>query len=385
MRPTVAIIGAGLGGLTLTRVLQRHRIDATIYEAEASPAVRRQGGLLDIHAHTGQRALEIAGLHDDFLRLVRPGEDAKRVVDKHGAVLLDQAGDPLSRRPEIDRGELRTMLIASLNDRAIRWGHKVTSVGLQGDGRHAIVFADGSHVAADLIVGADRAWSRVRPALTDAKPYYSGTSFIEVGLAANDRDHAASIAAIGTGTLMAVAPGQGILVHRNADASVSGYIALNAPEDWIGSIDFRDRRAGLAVIADRFSGWAPHLTGFITGSIAEPIPRPIHALPVDLQWSRRSAITLVGDAAHLMSPFAGEGANLAMYDGAELGRSIVMNPDDIETALAMYEEGLFPRSHAAACLSAGNLELFFGAAVPGSVVDLFGLRDADPDIEWTAS
>ncbi|RXT42315.1 FAD-dependent oxidoreductase [Bradyrhizobium betae] len=374
MTTPVTIVGAGLGGLTLARVLHLHGIPVHIYEAEASAMERTQGGMLDIHDDSGQLALKAAGLFEEFYKLIHTGGQASRVLDRNGKVLLDEPDDGTGGRPEVNRGALRGILLDSLPPATIQWGKKLASAEAQGDGRHELTFADGSSVSTKLLVGADGAWSKVRPLLSDAVPRYVGTSFIEAYLRDADSRHPATAEAVGSGALFALAPGKGIFAHREPESVLHAYIALNRSAEWFAAIDFSDAPAAVARIAAEFGGWAPDLTALITDADTPPVLRMLHTLPNDHRWDRAPGVTLIGDAAHLMPP-AGDGANLAMLDGAELGKAIAARPDDVEAALAAYEAALFPRSQSAAIGAHQILELCLGERAPFSLVEFFsGMR-----------
>jgi 2-polyprenyl-6-methoxyphenol hydroxylase-like FAD-dependent oxidoreductase len=367
MTTPVTIIGAGLGGLVLARVLHVHGIPATVYEGEASAAARTQGGMLDIHQHNGQLALKAAGLFDEFLGLIHSGGQEFRILDQTGAVLLDEPDDAGADRPEVPRGELRRILLESLPPGTVRWGRKATGARSLGGGRHEVAFADGTTVTASLLVGADGAWSRVRPLVSAAEPGYTGTSFVETYLYEADTRHPATARAVGGGALAALAPGRGIQAHREPGAVLHTYVALSRPAEWFAAIEFTDAPAAAARVAAEFGGWAPELTALITDGETPPVLRALYTLPAAHRWDRVPGVTLLGDAAHLMPP-SGEGANLAMYDGSELGTALAAAPGDIEGALKHYEEAMFARAAAEAADAAELLDIMFGAGAPQSMV-----------------
>ncbi|MDV9171481.1 NAD(P)/FAD-dependent oxidoreductase [Streptomyces sp. W16] len=369
MTTHVTIIGAGLGGLTLARVLHVRGIPSTVYEAESSAAARTQGGLLDIRDYNGQLALQTADLMDEFRGLVLEGRQAMRLVDRDGKILFDQPDDGTGGNPEVQRGELRQMLLDSLPAGTVRWGHKVSGVRALGDGHHEVSFADGATVTTSLLVGADGAWSRVRPLLSDAVPEYIGISFVETYLFDGDTRHPAGAKTVGGGALMVLEPGKGILTHRERGGNLHTWVLLSRPQDWFAGIDFTDPAAATSRIVREFDGWVPELTSLITDGETPPVLRMLHTLPIDHRWDRTAGVTLLGDAAHLSAP-NGEGANLAMYDGAELGKAIAAHPDDTETALTEYEQALFPRS-AAAAADAPDLYEMLGDDTPHNLIDKF--------------
>ena len=199
---------------------------------------------------------------------------------------------------------------------------------------------------------------------------YFGTTFVETYLFDADRRHPATAAAVGAGGMLANVPGKGIQAHREAGGVLHTYVALAKPPEWFAAIDFTDAAVATARVAAEFAGWAPEITALITDGETPPVARPLHTLPIGHRWDRVPGVTLLGDAAHL-SPPNGEGANLAMLDGAELAQAVAAHPGDAEAALAAYEAAMFPRSAAEAAEGVRDFEICFGAGTPETLIDLF--------------
>lgn len=375
MKTPVTIIGAGLAGLTLARVLHVHGIASTVYEAESSPSARTQGGQLDIHDFNGQLALKACQLFDEFRSIINSGGEAMRSLDANAKILGEIPDDGKLENPEVLRGDLRRILIESLPEGAIRWNHKVEKVASLGDGKHVVVFTNGTAVESDVLVGADGAWSKVRAFLSDVKPEYMGTVWIDTFLFDVENRHKKSAELVGRGAMLAMMPGKGVFGHREANDVIHTYVVLKKPIDWTPSVDFADRPVALAYVAKELGeGWAPELLALITDGETNPVSRPIYGLPIAHTWDHVAGITLIGDAAHLAPP-DGDGANWALYDGAELAEAIVTESENIEAALLAFEKELFPRSAASSVEGHQSFERTFGYNAPENLLKLIGRAD----------
>ena len=371
-KPTIGIVGAGLSGLVLARVLQVHGVAATVFELDVSAHARHQGGSLDMHEESGQLALRHAGVYEQFRRLTHPQGETMRVLDKAGKVFIHHVPEGgYGGRPEIDRTALRDLLIDALDPGTIVWGRKLTGVRPLGGGRHELAFAGGGGASVDLLVGADGTWSRVRPLVSDATPRYCGISHVELTLSNAAEQHPESAALVGPGSLFVLSDNKAILGHGGAHLHLAA--SMRVPEGWLDGrgVEWSDSAAARAALLEEFADWSPGLRNLIRDCDDPIVPRKIYALPIGHTWSRIPGVTLVGDAAHVMSPYAGEGANLAMLDATELALALVEHPGDVETALTRYETAMFPRAAAAAEGSAQGLDVCFAADAPRGIVEFF--------------
>ncbi|PYH86716.1 FAD/NAD(P)-binding domain-containing protein [Aspergillus uvarum CBS 121591] len=339
----IAIIGAGPSGLTLAALLQRHAIPFTIFERETSSSSRFQGGSLDLHPESGQRALREAGLWDQFQKHARYHDQDYRFGDKTAATwLYHQASSNADGRPEIDRFMLRKILIESLDPNNIRWDRSVSEIVPLADGRVKLLFQGRETPEfTNLVVGADGTWSKVRPMLTSWRPEYTGLTVIDCRISNIDERFPELSKFVGRGTFFCLSEGSGIFIQRNGDGSVRVYPCLRVEEKWAWSnpsFDWGDHKKMTQFLIETFfATWDPRLQAVVRNVDASMTPRAQYRMPSGLRYPHRRGMTLIGDALHVMSWFAGEGANLAMLDAVDLCEAILAHPGDLDLAVRNYE------------------------------------------------
>lgn len=370
---SITIAGAGPGGLICARILQQHGFNVTVYDSDASVAARNQGGTLDMHADMGQIALREAGLIDKFFALSRPEGQSMRILNRHGDVVREHAateGDDAA--PEIDRGQLRSLLENSLAPGTVRWNHKIAAATAHGDGTHRLTFDNGASIDADFVIGADGAWSKIRPLMSDAIPFYTGITFVEAHFDDVDSSHPAVAELVGNGHVFATGDNKSLIGQRNSNHHVRVYIGMRTDLDWhqAAGIDLSDTKAVRGALLNLFDGWDTRLLPLITDNDGLYINRPLFVLPTPHTWSHTAGATLLGDAAHLMSPFGGWGANLAMLDASELALSIASESTS-DAAIMRYEQVMLPRSVEKAITANEILDGFFapGDFDPANIPD----------------
>ena len=361
----ISIIGAGPGGLTCARILQRRGVAVTVYDRDPGPEARNQGGTLDLHADNGQIALREAGLLDEFFELARPEGQEMRQMDPTGTITFHKVpeADELFK-PEIDRGQLRDLLLDSLQPGTVHWGQALGRITGPADGPRQLHFTDGTTIETDLVIGADGAFSRVRPAVSPASPEYTGVSFLEARFSDVENRHPDIAELVGLGGAAAADGDRGLFAQRSSGDHIRVYIIQRVPVDWISAsgLTIDDTDAIRALLLDRYAHWSPRMRQMITDNDGPYVDRPIFALPVPHTWEHNPTVTLLGDAAHLMPPL-GVGVNLAMLDAGELALALA-DSATVDDAIRAYEETMLPRSTETAKILEGGAEHLLSPDIP---------------------
>lgn len=379
----VAIIGGGPAGCSLARLLLKADIPVTIFEGEASPDIRGQGGTLDLHTDTGLQVLKEAGLFDEFGKYARYDGESFALADKNLKRYISMGGtsSQTSRgRPEIDRTRLRQILLESLPPETICWGCRLRSI----DKDLSLHFDHGVEREYDLIVGADGAWSKVRPLLSPAQPVHCGLGGTSLIISDVEKRYPDLHQLVNRGSLFIFSDGKSIIAQQLGDGTLQVSAWSQRDESWMRSCGYDVHNAVEVkqAILDEYEGWAEPLrkmievadnTGFTTRSIYE--------LPPGHRWASRPGVTLIGDAAHLATPFAGEGVNIAMEDALLLSRAIVAASADAEPTQSLikrikaFEEDMFRRGAIVHAMSRGNMiDMYFTPGAPATTIDRYVKR-----------
>lgn len=352
----IAIVGAGPGGLMLGLLLQRQGFSFTIYERGYQNMHSDRGGSLDIHDDSGQLPLKVAGIFENFRKHARyEGEDT-RIVNKDGEILYDEDAEGEGNRPEIDRGKLCDIIMEQIHPENIKYGFKFEKLIQRDNGEVELVFENGTTVMTNLVIGADGAFSQIRSYLTNAKPEYTGISMIEMN--SDENEHPDLLKFNKNGKLIGLGGDQAILGQRNGDGRIMAYISFKTKYEKLDEY----RKLSLDALKERllaeYSDWDSELQNYIAYSYDDIKFRRIYKLPIGLTWATQPNITIIGDAAHLMSPFAGEGVNMALYDAYLLAESF-KNFNNLTEVLKVYEQQMFETTKVHAKESQDNLEIFF--------------------------
>jgi 2-polyprenyl-6-methoxyphenol hydroxylase-like FAD-dependent oxidoreductase len=376
----IAIVGGGPGGLTLARLLQLNNLNVKVYERDTDSNARVQGSPLDLHENSGLAALRKAGLLDEFKKNYMKGADktvitnasAEIVFSDHDHERVEDFGHEFFR-PEIDRGVLRQILIQSVQPENIVWDSHFLRMEKQAEG-WLLYFKNGTTAYADLVIASDGANSKIRPYITNIKSFYSGVTMLEGNIYQAEK-HAPKLSAmLRGGKLMAFGNEKNVLMGQKADGEIGFYASFTAEENWPekSGLNFSDRSQVMEWFKEKYKEWSSIWQELFEKAELPFVPRPINCMPLDQTWQALPNLAMIGDAAHLMPPFAGEGVNMAMLDALELSESLTNNKhQSVLAAISYYETNMRKRAAVIAKESLDNGERMHSENALSTMTDFF--------------
>ncbi|HSD13033.1 MAG TPA: NAD(P)/FAD-dependent oxidoreductase [Flavobacterium sp.] len=349
----IAIVGGGPGGLTLARLLQMKGANVKIYERDLSKDARVQGSPLDLHEDSGLSAIKKAGLLEQFKSNYLVGADRMLIMNERAEIFFsDHDNKPEEDfgnehfRPEIDRGVLRKILLESLQPGTVVWNSHFISMETQNEG-WLLHFKNSSSEYADIVIAADGANSKIRPYITEIKPFYSGITMLEGCIYDAEKKAPRINAMLRGGKIMAFGNEKNVLMGQKANGEIGFYASFKADEKWASGngLDYFDKSQILDWFTKEYPEWSSVWHELFENAVTPFIPRPIYCMPLNQTWETIPNLTMLGDAAHVMPPFAGEGVNMAMLDALELSEFLTSGQHtSLREAISSYEINMRKRA-----------------------------------------
>lgn len=377
----IAIIGGGPGGLTLARLLQQKGADVQVYERDLNADARIQGATLDLHYTSGLKAIKAMGLIEAFKNSYRPGAEKGLVMDKEANIVYDEYEqeddsaidfDSEKARPEIDRSDLRTLLLNALKPDTVVWNSHLKTIVQTGD-TWELQFKNGTSVTAALVIGADGANSKIRKYITPLKPFYAGVTILQGNVGNAETAVPDLHQVLKGGKIYIFADEKFLHLSSKGDGSIDFYVSCKKEENWLAScpFDLSDRSQLLEWARTTFPGWNQIWFELFEKADLPLLIRPQYCIPYDQTWEAQPTITLLGDAAHSMPP-SGEGVNLAMLDALELSENLTSGTfKDLKTAIASYEKVMRERASEEAQESMDMKEWMHAEGAQDKIIEIF--------------
>ncbi|HKO82826.1 MAG TPA: FAD-dependent monooxygenase, partial [Chitinophagaceae bacterium] len=265
------------------------------------------------------------------------------------------------------------ILLESLQHDTLVWDSHFISMEKHHEGWF-LHFKNSSSVYADIVIAADGANSKIRPYITNIKAFYSGVTMLEVNVYNAEKQAPHIYKLLNGGKIMAFGNAKCLLMGSKGSGDVGFYTSFKTNEDWGANngLDYSDKTQLLEWFKKEYSAWGSTWYELFENAATPVIPRPIYCMPLDQTWETLTNLTMLGDAAHVMPPFAGEGVNMAMLDALELSECLTSDGFNcLQEAISFYEINMRKRAAIAARESLKNGERMHSEGALDEMLKMF--------------